>query len=43
MLVNNQKVIVKWNAKSKAYYESRGYKYTKIKEDLKSKNYIELN
>lgn len=34
MLVNNQKVIVKWNAKSKAYYESKGYKYTKMKDEF---------
>ena len=29
-----QKVKVKWNNKSKAYYESKGYKFTKLNEEF---------
>lgn len=32
MLVENQKVKTKWNSYTKAYYESLGYVYTKMKD-----------
>ncbi len=34
MLIANQKVKVKWNAKFKKYYEDKGYKYTKMKDEF---------
>src|SRR3712207_160799 len=34
MGIKKQKVIVKWSSKTKKYYEEKGYKFTKIKDEF---------
>ncbi len=34
MLLKNQKIKIKWHPSNKAYYESKGYKFTKWKDEF---------
>ena len=34
MILNDQKIFIKWGSQHKKYYELRGYKYTKIGDEF---------
>lgn len=35
MIINNQKIIIKWGTKNKRYYESKGYTFTNYGDEFK--------